>query len=180
MKLHNKYKDLTQKKARKIKMNDKCHGLTISSVKNGKPFYEEMEINANSIHKIENNILAETLITLGAVYGDDEWAIDISCEDNRSYIVIIEIGTGTTYTYLNPLFINLFEHSDALSTVFLCADMNEFEQDDANSNALIEVGINGNDCPALHVCDEKSDLLKIITYFLNVGTICPDVNWLKS
>ena len=34
MKSYNKYKDLTQKKARKIKMSDKCHGLTISSVKN--------------------------------------------------------------------------------------------------------------------------------------------------
>ena len=43
MKLYNKYKDLTQKKARKIKISDKCHGLTISSVKNGKPFYEEMD-----------------------------------------------------------------------------------------------------------------------------------------
>jgi len=161
-------------------MDNKCHGLTISSIKNGEPLDEELEISANSIRKIEDSIMAESLISLGAVYGNDERAIDISCEGNRSYIVIIEIDTGTTYTYLNPLYANLFESLDELSNVFQCADMEEFEQDETNSNALIEVEINGNDCPVLHVCDDKSTLLKIITYFFNDGTICPDVNWLKS
>lgn len=62
-------------------MNSKCHELTISSIKHGKPFHEELAISESAIKKVENLILAEHLITLSAVYGDDEWAIDISCGD---------------------------------------------------------------------------------------------------
>ena len=161
-------------------MNNRCHGLTISSIKNGQTFYEELEVDESAIQKIEGLILAETLITLGAVYGDDEWAIDISCEDNRSYIVIIDISTGSTYTYLNSIYANLFGHSETTQNVFVCADMDEFEQDVGHEDALAEVEINGTDCPALHLCSDKSDLIKIVKYFLTKGAICPDVNWLKS
>lgn len=161
-------------------MNNRCHGLTINSIKNGKPFDEELEVDESAAQKIEGLILTETLITLGAVYGDDEWAIDISCEGNRSCIVIIDISTGLTYTYLNSIYTNLFVRSETHSNVFVCADMDEFEQDEGHEDALTEVEINGTDCPVLHVCNDKSDLIKIVKYFLTAGAMCPDVNWLKS
>lgn len=161
-------------------MDNKCHELAISFTKNGKTFHEELEFNEKAVLLIEKNILAETLITLGAVYGDDEWAIDIACEGVHSYIVIIEIATGSTYTYLNPAYTNLFEPSETAPNVFICEDMEEFEQDEGHADALAEVGVNGNDCPALHICEDKSDLIKIVKCFLTAEAICPEVNWLKS
>lgn len=161
-------------------MDNKCHDLTISYIKDRRTSHEELRVNESTVLLIKKYILAEALLTLGAVYGDDQWAIDIACEGGRSYIVIIEIPTGATYTYLNPLYAGLFVPSEAAPNVFICEDMDEFEQEEGHQDALTVVGINGNDCPALHVCGEKSDLIKIVNSFLTAGAICPEVNWLKS
>jgi len=149
-------------------------------MKDGKSLDEELEIDADTMGKVKNSISAAALLALGAVSGDSEWALDVSCERDSAYIVVIETGTGATYTYLNPRFTDRFEGSDEFPNVFVCPDMDEFEQREENQDALAEVEINGTDCPALHVCDDKDDLLKIITCFLDTGAICPDVDWLKS
>lgn len=161
-------------------MDNECHELAISSRKNGKTLHEELEVNESSVLLIKKHILAETLVTLGAVYGNEEWAIDIACEGSRSYIIIIEIPTGSTYTYLNPVYANLFVPSETAPNILLCEDMDEFEEKEEHRDALAEIGINGNDCPALHVCEDKSELIKIVNSFLTAGEICPEVNWLKS
>ena len=49
--------------------------------------------------------------------------------------------------------------------------MDEFEQDEKNREALTLSEINGNDCPLLHICDNKHDLFEIIMSFINTGSM---------
>lgn len=136
-------------------MERKCHDLTLTFRESGASVCRELDFGIETIHEIENKIKAETLLTFGAVYGDDEWAIDVSCEGNFSYIVIIEIETGTTYTFLNSQYSDLLEHYNSLPNIFICSNMDDFEQDEKNSTALTTFEINGTDCPLLHICKDK-------------------------
>jgi len=163
-----------------LKMEPKCHDLTTSTLVDGKPFDEEWETADAALARIKEAVPAGTLVSLGAVYGDEEWALDVSCEGGLSTAVILEIGTGATYTYLNPRFSARFDRLNSLPNVFICEDMDAFSEDEENQEALAEVEINGADCPALHVCEDRGILLELITHFLNTGTIYPGADWLRS
>ena len=161
-------------------MERKCHDLTLTFRESGASVCRELDFGIETIREIENKIKAETLLTFGAVYGDDEWAIDVSCEGKSSYIVIIEIATGITYTRLNPQYSDVFEHYKSTHNVFVCSNMDEFEQDEKNREALTTFEINGEDCPLLHVCGNKHDLFEIIINFINTGSMYSEVDWLRS
>ena len=152
-------------------MEQKCHDLTLTFLNNGESVCKESEFNPDALHEIKSKIDAEDLLTFAAVYGDDEWAMDVSCEGKDSYIVMIEIATGITYTFLNPQYSDLFEHYNSIHNIFVCSNMDEFEQDEKNREALTLSEINGNDCPLLHICDNKHDLFEIIMSFINTGSM---------
>ena len=161
-------------------MERKCHDLTLTFRENGASVCKELDFGIEIIQEIENKIKTETLLTFGAVYGDDEWAIDVSCEGNFSYIVIIEIETGTTYTFLNPQYSDLLEHYNSLPNIFICSNMDDFEQNEKNSMALTTFEINGTDCPLLHICKDKDKLFEIITDFINSGSLFAGAMWLRN
>lgn len=161
-------------------MERKCHDLTLTFRESGASVCRELDFGIETIREIENKIKAETLLTFGAVYGDDEWAIDVSCEGNFSYIVIIEIETGTTYTFLNSQYSDLLEHYNSLPNIFICSNMDDFEQDEKNSTALTTFEINGTDCPLLHICKDKDRLFEIITDFINSDSLFAGAMWLRN
>ena len=161
-------------------MEHKCHDITLTFLNEGESVCREIDFHVDVPHEIKSYIDAETLLGFAAVYGDDEWAIDVSCEGKSSYIVIIEIATGITYTSLNPQYSDLFEHYKSTHNVVGCSNMDEFEQDEKNREALTTFEINGEDCPLLHVCDNKHDLFEIIINFINTGSMYSEVNWLRS
>lgn len=111
-------------------MEHKCHDITLTFLNEGESVCREIDFHVDVPHEIKSYIDAETLLGFAAVYGDDEWAIDVSCEGKSSYIVIIEIATGITYTSLNPQYSDLFEHYKSTHNVFVCSNMDEFEQDE--------------------------------------------------
>ena len=100
-------------------MEQKCHDLTLTFLNNGESVCKEIEFNPDALHEIKSKIDAEDLLTFAAVYGDDEWAMDVSCEGKDSYIVMIEIATGITYTFLNPQYSDLFEHYNSIHNTHL-------------------------------------------------------------
>lgn len=161
-------------------MNNSCHDISITVRQGDDLLEEELEAGSSSLDRIKTCISEGTLVTLGAVYGDEERVIDLSCENGRASIVIVEVATGVSYTYLNPRYAGAFEAVQATGSIFLCRDMEAFQRDGRNQQALAEVEIGGADCPALHVCEDKDSLLKIISCFLDSGAICPDVDWLMS
>lgn len=139
-------------------MEHKCHDITLTFLNEGESVCREIDFHVDVPHEIKSYIDAETLLGFAAVYGDDEWAIDVSFEGKSSYIVIIEIATGITYTFLNPQYSDLLEHYKSTHNAFVCSNMDEFEQDEKYREALTTFEINGEDCPLFHVCDNKHDL----------------------
>ncbi len=160
-------------------MNNGCHDLTVSVLRDGESCEIELEPGTKALSEIRDSVAAGELVTLGAVWAEDR-AIDIACESGRSTIVVVEIPTGITYTYLNPLYTSRFERAPGHPNVFVCEDMDEFAEKEENSEALAEVEINGADCPVLHVCDNPDTLMEIITCFLESGGLCLKTAWLKS
>ena len=161
-------------------MEHKCHDITLTFLNEGESVCREIDFHVDVPHEIKSYIDAETLLGFAAVYGDDEWAIDVSCEGNFSYIVIIEIETGTTYTFLNSQYSDLLEHYNSLPNIFICSNMDDFEQDEKNSTALTTFEINGTDCPLLHICKDKDKLFEIITDFINSGSLFAGAMWLRN
>ena len=164
-------------------MAHKYDNLSISFLDGKDVTYKEISAGDQStFDEIKAIITTQTLTSLSATYGDESWAIDVACEKNRSYIVILDIKQGTTYTYLNPLFLSSLSH-DGLSpnsNIYVCDDMEQFESDEKNAESLELFEINGNECPLLHICEEPNTLYKIVYRFLESGTILTDANWLKS
>lgn len=59
-------------------MEQKCHDLALTFLNNGESVCKESEFNPDALHEIKSKIDAEDLLTFAAVYGDDEWAVDVS------------------------------------------------------------------------------------------------------
>ena len=59
-------------------MEQKCHDLALTFLNNGESVCKESEFNPDALHEIKSKIDAEDLLTFAAVYGDDEWAMDVS------------------------------------------------------------------------------------------------------
>ena len=77
-------------------MEHKCHDITLTFLNEGESVCREIDFHVDVPHEIKSYIDAETLLGFAAVYGDDEWAIDVSYEGKSSYIVIIEIRSIQT------------------------------------------------------------------------------------
>ena len=91
-------------------MEQKCHDLTLTFLNNGESVCKEIEFNPDALHEIKSKIDAEDLLTFAAVYGDDEWAMDVSCEGNICdnehdlfEIIMSFINTGSMYSGVNWL-----------------------------------------------------------------------------
>ena len=160
-------------------MSEHCHDLVISVLETGGSRELELEPGAEALDTIRSSIAAGKLAALGTVWAEDR-AIDIAWENGYASIVVVEIATGITYTYLNPLYASRFEQMPGHDNIYACDDMDEFAENEANSDALAEVEIGGADCPVLHVCDDPGTLLDIVTCFLETGELSPRVSWLKS
>lgn len=94
----------------------------------------------------------------------------------------IEFNPEASHEIKNMI-VKLYVHqrlSMAMTNGQVCSNMDEFEQDEKNRKALTLSEINGNDCPVLHICDNKHDLFEIIMSFLNTGFMYSGVNWLRS
>lgn len=164
-------------------MTPKYDNLSISFLDGNKVSFESIQTGDPSAYdKIKQLILSQTLISFGATYGDETWAMDVACENDLSYIVILNIKQGTTYTYLDPAFLSGLKHDEfsSGSNVFVCEDMDQFAANEEHAKELEPVEINGTDCPLLHVCKEPNTLYKIVYQFLNDGTMSADDYWLKS
>ena len=98
-------------------MEHKCHDITLTFLNEGESVCREIDFHVDVPHEIKSYIDTETLLGFAAVYGDDEWAIDVSCEGKSSYIVIIEIATGITYTFLNQTCLSITNHPIMFSYV---------------------------------------------------------------
>ena len=164
-------------------MAQKYDNLSIGFLDGNKVSYEHIKTGEEYAYdKIKQIILSQALVSLGATYGDESWAIDVACEKDLSYIVILDIKPGITYTYLNSAFLSGLRHDEFSShdNILVCDDMEQFEEDEEHEEALEMVEINGNDCPMLHVCKEPNTLYQIIMHFLENGSVPADHHWLKS
>lgn len=155
--------------------------LSLGLLENGKLVYESIKaFDGSALEKISNAVNTEKLYSLSSIYEKNNRAIDVYCKNGLAYIVILEVATGTTYTYLNPNYTRLFERQASHNNILICPDMEIFEKSGEHEDALRMVEIGGNDCPMLHICDNKNILIKAITRFLESGIILPEVDWLKS
>ncbi len=59
-------------------IEQKCHDLALTFLNNRESMCKEIEFNPDALHEIKSKIDAEDLLTFAAVYGDDEWAMDVS------------------------------------------------------------------------------------------------------
>ena len=164
-------------------MEQKYQELSIGFLNGSKISYEKIGADDSAVfEKIKQKVLSQTMVSLGAVDENENWAMDVACEKGLSYIVIIDIKQGVTYTYLNPEFLAGLRRDALLgnSNIFVCDDMEQFEKNEEYAKGLEPVEINGHDCPMLHVCKEPDILYKIIVQFLKEGNVPADQNWLKA
>lgn len=162
-------------------MSSRHSELSLGLFENGKLVYKSIKaFDGSALEKISNAVNTEKIRSLSATHEDNNRTIDVSCENGLAYIVILEIATGITYTYLNPNYAGLFKRQVSPDNILICPDMEAFEGSGEHEDALRLVEIGGNDCPMLHVCDDKGILIKAIATFLESGTILPEADWLKS
>lgn len=164
-------------------MEHKYDNLSISFLDGNNITYKDIGTgDQNTFDELKKIIASQALTSLNATYGDESWAIDVACEKNLSYIVVLDIKQGITYTYLNPLFLSSFSQDElpTKSNIYVCDDMEKYEADEKNAKSLELLEINGNDCPLLHICEDPDVLYKIVCQFLDSGTMHTDSNWLKS
>lgn len=147
--------------------------------------YKHMGTDSIDVYSFIKKYLSErSLRSVRATYDNDNWAIDVSCENGLAYVVILNCKSGTTYTFLNPSFVHLFEKLSLIDpgefNILICNDASAFEENKDNAKALELFEINGNECPLLHICEDEEILQKIITCFLENGTRLAEANWLKA